>query len=287
MCIAIYKPKGKKIHRDVLEECFRMNRDGAGFSFHDPEAEYPVALKKGYFTFNDFWEAYEKFSQSQKLACIIHFRVATHKNVDGRNCHPWRVSSDLVFIHNGTIPGMTKDDSLSDTGNFCAMLDLLMQEAPTYYKTPEFKWFISNAIGGNNKLIFLDKDGDHIIINESAGVWKDGCWFSNQSFSCSRSRGKGVLTDDCYPDEPVQEKTAPKSTPVNIGTNLNTNTNTSNNSAITTINTHTGEISVEKAVEAIFDPNGDGVKVTMHTLTDLDDVLRAVNAVSSKMKVTA
>lgn len=275
MCIAIFKPKNKKIHKEVLKECFRMNRDGAGFSFHDPDGPFPVVLKKGYFTFDDFWEAYQKFSKEQELTCIIHFRVATHKNVDGRNCHPWRVSSDLTFIHNGTIQGMTKDDSLSDTGNFCAMLDSLMQESPTYYKTPEFKWLISNAIGSNNKLIFLDKYGDHIIINESAGVWKDGCWFSNQSFGCQRSRGKGVLTDDCYPDEPVVEKPAiAKSTPVTTES-----PKVVNPLDIKSVKTHNGEMSVEEAVGVILDPNGAGnIKVTLNTLSELDGVLSAINS---------
>lgn len=216
MCIAILKPKGKKLHREVLEESFRCNRDGAGFAFFDEE-KGAVFYKKGFFDFDSFWKSYEAY---QEHKCLIHFRVATHKNVDSNNCHPWRVNKNLVFIHNGRIAGMDKNDALSDTGNFCVMLGELLEEAPNYYKTASFKWFVANAIGSGNKLVFLDSSGDHIIINEEAGNWKDGVWFSNTSYSCTRSRETGVLTDEFYPPKPPAQTLAlpPATTPPNHNT---------------------------------------------------------------------
>ena len=35
---------------------------------------------------------------------------------------------------------------------------------------------------GYSKLIFLDRHGNHNILNESKGVWDDGVWYSNTSY---------------------------------------------------------------------------------------------------------
>ncbi|NDB59608.1 hypothetical protein EB001_14345, partial [bacterium] len=35
---------------------------------------------------------------------------------------------------------------------------------------------------GYSKLVFLDRHGNHKIMNESKGTWDDGVWFSNTSY---------------------------------------------------------------------------------------------------------
>ena len=40
---------------------------------------------------------------------------------------------------------------------------------------------IENRIG-YSKLVFLDRHGNHKIMNESKGVWDDGVWYSNTSY---------------------------------------------------------------------------------------------------------
>ena len=82
MCIAIFKPEGKILTRAALFNSYTSNRDGAGFAYvKDGE----VCIQKGFFTFDKFWEAFQPF---QELQCVIHFRIATHKAVNGHNCHP-------------------------------------------------------------------------------------------------------------------------------------------------------------------------------------------------------
>ena len=217
MCIAIFKPEGKIIDKAILEECYSCNRDGAGFAFFNPnfvpkskvpEEEGPLFYHKGFFSFEDFYADYQKYQHNK---CLIHFRIATHKNVNGENCHPWRVNKDLVFIHNGSISGMTEDDTLSDTGNFRNMLAELLRDDPEYYKTPEFEFLVTNVVGSNNKLIFMDSQGWHLIINPSAGKFEDGgVWMSNTSYLCDRARKTGILTDEFYPkkeDKPILQLT--------------------------------------------------------------------------------
>jgi hypothetical protein len=37
-------------------------------------------------------------------------------------------------------------------------------------------------IGGGSKLVFLNDNDDYFIVNEQAGHWNMGCWFSNSSY---------------------------------------------------------------------------------------------------------
>jgi hypothetical protein len=39
---------------------------------------------------------------------------------------------------------------------------------------------LEKVIGSNNKLLFIDNNFNISIVNESAGVWRDGCWLSNE-----------------------------------------------------------------------------------------------------------
>ena len=51
----------------------------------------------------------------------------------------------------------------------------------------EFIEDVGKVIGSYNKLLLIDKDFNWSIINESSGVWKEGCWLSN-SYSTESSR---------------------------------------------------------------------------------------------------
>jgi len=195
MCIAIYKPQGKILTRKALQNSFSANRDGAGFAYVD---NGEVCMQKGFFTFEKFMEAFEPHQDKQ---AIIHFRIATHKAVNGKNCHPWRVVTDddgqpeieggeitepkkgLVFIHNGMISNCNKDDDLSDTGNFNKyVLQPLASDHPDFWLENHFKWLIEAAIGKGNKLVFMDSNGEFRIFNSEQGVWDSGVWFSNKSY---------------------------------------------------------------------------------------------------------
>lgn len=181
MCIAIFKPQGKKIPKDLYHTCFANNNDGAGFAFiHDEK----LITAKGFFTFDEFWENFEPFEEK---AGLIHFRVGTSGGSNGENCHPWRVSDRLVFVHNGTLSIDRKNQSISDTGNFAELiLKPMTEEFPDWWKQKELKWMLENSIGPNNKIILFNADAEHLILNEKAGEWKDDCWFSNNSFSFSK-----------------------------------------------------------------------------------------------------
>ena len=182
MCIAIYKPLGKKLPKQTYFNCFTNNDDGAGFAYIK---DGKLFVAKGFFTFEEFWENYEPLEEK---ASLIHFRVGTSGGNNGENCHPWRVTKDLVFIHNGVISSIDRENQAwSDTGNYCEnVLKPLTECFPEWWKQPEFKWMMENAIGSGNKVVLLGVDGSKLILNEKAGEWKDDVWFSNTSYMYPR-----------------------------------------------------------------------------------------------------
>ncbi len=192
MCIAICLSKPNIIiPDDILENCYSNNGDGAGFSVVDDNGE--LNSYKGFFSLKDFIDAYTPFKG--RPACL-HFRISTSAMVNGENCHPFRVSNDLVFSHNGIISGelMHKNTQLSDTGNFNdEILKPLYKANPNFYKMDAYKWMLQHSIGNGSKLIFMNDKNEFSIINEKAGNWGtgelEGVWFSNGSYKYSNGRG--------------------------------------------------------------------------------------------------
>ena len=176
MCIAIYKPKNNVISKDTLAECFRSNRDGAGFMYVEKKE---LKILKGFFTFDEFWDAYEP--HQEKLA-VIHFRIKTHGPVAVENCHPFVVNNGLGFIHNGIISGYGSIDH-SDTRDFNAKVlqPLVAKYGNNVLFQPAMKALIEARIG-YSKFVFLDRHGNANIFNEDKGVWDNGVWYSNTSY---------------------------------------------------------------------------------------------------------
>jgi hypothetical protein len=176
MCIAIYKPEGKIIPYATLKECYDANPDGAGFMYAENKK---LHIEKGFFSLQSFYEAYVKHQDKQ---AVLHFRIKTHGKIDTTNCHPFAVNNSLGFVHNGIITGYG-DLNHSDTIGFNqAVLQPLVNKWGNLalFQDP-MKELIESRIG-YSKLIFLDRHGNHNILNETKGVWDDGVWYSNNSY---------------------------------------------------------------------------------------------------------
>jgi hypothetical protein len=176
MCIAIYKPKNKLISEATLAQCFKANDDGAGFLI---AKDKKLIMKKGFFTFDEFYGAWKKYENEQAL---IHFRIKTHGDLTKDNCHPFMVNSGLGFIHNGVIAGFGKDN-MSDTNHFNneILRPLVAKYGNQILFEPGIKTLIENKIG-YSKLAFLDRHGNVNLFNESKGVWDNEVWYSNSSY---------------------------------------------------------------------------------------------------------
>ena len=176
MCIAIMKSQSKKINKATLKRCYDANPDGAGFMYAENKE---LTVKKGYFTFKDFYKEYKPHENKQVL---LHFRIKTHGPIDKNNCHPFLVNSGLGFIHNGIISGYG-DDKQSDTIAFnkAILKKIVAKHGNNSLFDDPMVELIENVIG-YSKLVFLDRHGNYKIMNEDKGSWSDGVWYSNSSW---------------------------------------------------------------------------------------------------------
>ena len=176
MCIAIMKSENKKISKATLQRCYDANPDGAGFMFAENKE---LTVKKGYFTFKEFYKEYKPHENKQVL---LHFRIKTHGPIDKDNCHPFLVNSGLGFIHNGIISGYG-DDKQSDTIQFnnSILKKIVAKHGNMGLFDDPMVELIENVIG-YSKLVFLDRHGNYRIMNEEKGSWHNGVWYSNSSW---------------------------------------------------------------------------------------------------------
>jgi predicted glutamine amidotransferase len=112
---------------------------------------------------------------------VIHFRIATSGGVNYENCHPFKVNEDIFFCHNGIldieVPIYSK---INDTQIYN---NTFLKGLPSnFVQNDSLMQLIEFSIGANNKFVFLDSYGDFYIINENAGNWHKGAWYSNKSY---------------------------------------------------------------------------------------------------------
>jgi hypothetical protein len=171
MCIAILNLKST-LPQNYLENSFENNNQGAGLLY---------VLNGKLTTFKTYEkqkliDQYYKIRKAINTPIVLHFRIAT-SGFSSVNLHPFLVSKNLGFVHNGVISGLgTKD--FSDTYEFNEILKKLPQN---FLKNSGIIELIETAIG-SDKLIFLDSSNNWTLINEQNGHWFENNWYSNNSY---------------------------------------------------------------------------------------------------------
>ncbi|MAS82795.1 MAG: hypothetical protein CMF45_08900 [Legionellales bacterium] len=192
MCLAIYKPKGEEVAKDRLRNAFNRNPHGAGFTF--AEGEGKVHIRKGFFTFDQFWKAYSKANKPNR-SFLIHFRWATKGKKTKGNCHPFRLTKTHAMIHNGTIDRVLLKDGGSDSANFAKrILAPIVKSHPNFIYTTHGQKIVNLAIGAS-KVAVMNSAGNAVIFNEHKGHWDSGVWYSNDTYlprPCSRQAKSAV-----------------------------------------------------------------------------------------------
>lgn len=195
MCIAAYSLKGTDIpSKEKLQNCFRSNPDGAGFSYSYKGTVYTY---KGFFKFDKFYNKLidcDKKYNLKEQGVLIHFRIATHGSVDAANCHPFALTSNehklkstatksrYSVIHNGICSctaSAAKKGKLSDTALFVRDYLSLMATYDNWFENPHSIELIEKTI--ESKMAILRADGEIIATN---GFHKadDGNYYSNYSY---------------------------------------------------------------------------------------------------------
>jgi predicted glutamine amidotransferase len=178
MCLLIVAPAGlKNVTEYELENADWGNPHGIGVSYLDNglmTTEKMVSL-----------HALTKLLPTlAKTPCMVHFRYATHGTKDAFNCHPF-VRNNWVLAHNGVLscPDLKIPAGHSDTH---ALADELAQFS--FSELASVQHGLAERIGKGNKLGFFSLDGkEYFIVNEEVGHWRDGVWFSNESYVVSPS----------------------------------------------------------------------------------------------------
>lgn len=195
MCLAIYN-HSKTIDYESLSNAWDNNSDGAGLL-------YIVKNKLRVFKSYDkkaFIRTYMDIRKKNDEPMLIHFRIATSGFKGKENLHPFLVSPDLGFIHNGIISDLG-DTQHSDTWE----LNEILKKLPNFLVDENIKKLIKVALGTYNKVVFLDNFGNVSFFNEDAGHWVGSDWYSNSTYKYYyytnwKKSERSSFYDDEYPN---------------------------------------------------------------------------------------
>ena len=180
MCIAIYKPADGKISRERLFEAYNANPDGWGVMWSDKDS---VECLKGCYDFNSFYSLF-RLLENAKKDVVVHFRTASSGSISNEKCHPFYVNKDLAFVENGNLYEYSDcfaDKWKDDRTDIQRFNDEVLQKLPVnfLYKPTIRKRLEDYCKGNQTKMVFMDSYGRVAIVNEEAGEWSNGCWYSN------------------------------------------------------------------------------------------------------------
>ena len=180
MCLLINQPKNTaRIDTGKLSTAYDSNPDGVGFAYGDGKRVHILKFRD----LKSFLSEYKKTHKThgKKSDFVLHFRWKTHGMNKGTfNVHPFEVNNSLAFAHNGVIHKVDDDKKLSDTQVFNR--DILRPLKLKSDINPVIVKLLAEYIGTGNKLAFVNKYGESKIVNESAGHWNGGAWYSNHSY---------------------------------------------------------------------------------------------------------
>jgi glutamine amidotransferase len=180
MCLLTLLLPGADVDRDEYRTAAIANPDGFGWAVHTGRGV--VRLR----TMN-YRDAVDSFEQARahwpRGVAMFHWRWATGGRVDRTMAHPFRWGDDerIAIGHNGVLP-IEPTATDSDT----ALLAKYLGGAGAHV-LDDRGWIEDLAhFAAGSKLVFLsahpDTREDHYIVNEDAGHWRGGAWFSNTSY---------------------------------------------------------------------------------------------------------
>lgn len=209
MCIIVYKPRNINLpSREILENCFENNPDGAGFMI---PAKDKVEILKGFETFDAFYKkALKKITKEEPA--VIHFRISTQGGVKPELTHPYALCKDyeemrklhnfcnVGIAHNGVI-SLTSEYSYStynyttqkyekvepnynDTMKFIKEYASLIITQEEFYKDANKLELLSKLC--KSKLAIMTSDKKVTLIGDFIYDTDSGCYYSNNTYKTQK-----------------------------------------------------------------------------------------------------
>jgi predicted glutamine amidotransferase len=184
MCLIIFNPAGNPLPSEHLDNGWSHNSDGAGYMFADRRAK-KLVIRKGFFKLKNLKTALAADHAEHGTASpfVIHFRFATHGKKNEENCHPHAVCDGQVGLaHNGVLSDFEPPfrAEYSDTVHFCRTV--MAYRCAEHIVDETFRTILADMIGTGNKFVLLRETGEYSIVNETAGTWHAGNWYSNATY---------------------------------------------------------------------------------------------------------
>lgn len=188
MCTACAFPKGTKITETEFDNCWDSNKDGGGFAYLDENGKFVVIKSLFLDDLKKQWKEHHG-KHGEYSPFLLHFRAASAGKVEVDNCHPFIPNPKTAFIHNGTIRAMPYDKDKSDTRLFSE--DFLSSLPHNFTKNKSILTMLDKYLESNNKVVFLNTDGQLVFMNEKSWEKHNGAMFSNTWFKTPRVRKYG------------------------------------------------------------------------------------------------
>lgn len=190
MCLLTFIPAGIMPDYDNLREGACSNPDGSGYAIIINDR---ILIGRGL----DSEVVIDRFktirTKHPEGPALFHSRITTHGLTDKSNCHPFPLRKDPMSVmgHNGILPcqaRLPKHDQRSDT-RFAA--EEIIGSRHFSHLHEKGRKRIEQWMGDNNKIVILTLNPripeKYIILNEKAGNWDNGIWYSNRSYISYKS----------------------------------------------------------------------------------------------------
>ncbi len=184
MCLLTFVPPGVQPDTDALRNGTIVNDDGHGFAI---VTGAELLVRRGL----DGEQIIDEFAAQRSRhpggPALFHSRLGTHGTVGEANCHPFAVGGDArtVLAHNGILPSVVQPaptDPRSDTR--IAAEDFVPLLGPLRHRRTRLR--LQRWMGAHNKIVVLSADRRFrrpaYILNERAGAWDGGIWYSNDGY---------------------------------------------------------------------------------------------------------
>ena len=190
MCLLAYISPHVEVEEMDLEIACMNNPDGFGWALRLPEGKLQVGHSMNpNEAISGFMDARRARPDSHGL---FHARLATHGTRDLYNVHPFYIGGGTTSVlgHNGVLPlKPSKEDKRSDTRLWAETM--MSSKGIRALDRREAVQAMGHRIGGNKFVILTVKPGarsPYYIVNEDLGHWREGIWWSNDSYRSIRER---------------------------------------------------------------------------------------------------